>query len=229
MDVLPTIRTPREDARSLSSEDTKAWRDRYEAYLRTPAWRRRRDGALRRARWTCERCPAQRGLQVHHKTYVRLGAELDTDLEVLCPTCHEGHHIDAEQKVRNVYVAVVSDVLRSERFTCMAELMEAVKVACARKRILYDGSKVWRAVSLVDANRHGILDAPKPRVKPVTEQALRNGEFNRPVTKVEALEFMLMIGFSTAARSMPVLERDDYQRDMERANEIRRQAAEMLK
>lgn len=227
MDIDPTIRTPREDARAIYREDTRSWQERYDAYLRSPTWRRKRDGALRRARWTCERCPAQRGLQVHHKTYERLGTERDSDLEVLCPTCHEGHHIDEHQQVHGIYVKVVSELLKVETFTCMADLMEAAKQACARNKIQYDGRKIWRAVSLIDANRHGILDAPKPKIKPVKDFTPQ--EFQRPVTKAEALDFCRTIGWNLAPRSMPGLEKDDYYRDMERANAIRRQAAELTK
>lgn len=37
----------------------------------------------------CDRCGKYYPfLEVHHKTYTRLGHELDTDLEVLCRDCH---------------------------------------------------------------------------------------------------------------------------------------------
>lgn len=222
MDVTPTIRTAREDAHTIRGEEAHAWKKRYDAYMRSPAWRTTRDAALRRARWTCMRCPTQNGLQVHHKTYERLGRELDADLEVLCLPCHEGHHVDEHQQVRNVYVAVVSDVLKRERFTCMADLMEAVKVACGRRKIHYDGRKVWRAVSLVDANRNGVIDAPKPKFQ------VTPNDFGRPVTKDEAVDFCRTLGMTFAGRTMAPLEKDDYARDAEKANEMRRQCARML-
>jgi hypothetical protein len=37
----------------------------------------------------CERCGYAHELQLHHKTYERLGRELISDLEVLCHQCHE--------------------------------------------------------------------------------------------------------------------------------------------
>jgi hypothetical protein len=36
-----------------------------------------------------ERCGHQYSLELHHKTYERLGRELISDLEVLCKGCHE--------------------------------------------------------------------------------------------------------------------------------------------
>jgi hypothetical protein len=65
----------------------------YTEYLRTPTWRRKRDGALRNAAYRCERCGDRRHLQVHHKTYDRVGGrELPADLEALCELCHYTHH-----------------------------------------------------------------------------------------------------------------------------------------
>lgn len=54
------------------------------------------------AGWQCEVCGADArtahwqakggSLQVHHRTYERLGAELPGDLQVLCPECHRSVH-----------------------------------------------------------------------------------------------------------------------------------------
>lgn len=63
----------------------------YAHYLASPHW------AEVRRRWfaanpskLCE-C-GKRGTQLHHKTYVRLGAERLADLELLCRGCHEARH-----------------------------------------------------------------------------------------------------------------------------------------
>lgn len=61
-------------------------------YLRSEHWQATRHAALGRARFRCERCGTDRRLHVHHLTYVRLGAELDEDLEVLCISCHYAEH-----------------------------------------------------------------------------------------------------------------------------------------
>jgi hypothetical protein len=70
----------------------------YRDYIASAAWARVRRAALRRARWRCERCEARGDLDVHHRTYVRLGLERPDDVEVLCPPCHE--QADAERRTR---------------------------------------------------------------------------------------------------------------------------------
>jgi restriction endonuclease Mrr len=65
----------------------------YRLYLRTPEWRRTRAAALLRAGDACSLDVTHTdNLEVHHRTYERLGAELVTDLAVLCHTCHGLYH-----------------------------------------------------------------------------------------------------------------------------------------
>jgi restriction endonuclease Mrr len=65
----------------------------YRLYLRTPEWRRTRAAALVRAGNACSLDVSHtEGLEVHHRTYERLGEELVTDLTVLCHACHQLHH-----------------------------------------------------------------------------------------------------------------------------------------
>lgn len=71
--------------------------DSYQHYLRSKHWQETRrlvrdrvieqHGILR-----CERCPSTRDLETHHLTYKRLGAELLSDLVVVCNKCHEEIH-----------------------------------------------------------------------------------------------------------------------------------------
>jgi 5-methylcytosine-specific restriction endonuclease McrA len=61
----------------------------YGEYLRSEAWQERRHAVLNRAGHRCQVCGSSQALNVHHNTYSRLGAELESDLCVLCRTCHE--------------------------------------------------------------------------------------------------------------------------------------------
>lgn len=65
----------------------------YRQYLRTPEWRRTKAAALLRAGNACSlNVTHTEGLEVHHRTYERRGAELMTDLAVLCHSCHQLYH-----------------------------------------------------------------------------------------------------------------------------------------
>jgi phage terminase large subunit GpA-like protein len=59
----------------------------YSAYLRSPHWLRLRARYKRERPWRCV-CGARKGLQLHHKTYDRLGDERLEDLTPLCQRCH---------------------------------------------------------------------------------------------------------------------------------------------
>jgi hypothetical protein len=69
----------------------------YREYIASEEWRARR-GEFLKAYSHCNRCSIPRwlavvaydqDLSVHHKSYARIGAELDDDLEPLCRRCHE--------------------------------------------------------------------------------------------------------------------------------------------
>jgi len=64
----------------------------YREYLRTPEWQARRRNALAAALSRCEVCNVSENLDVHHRTYERLGAEDEADLTVLCRSCHGLFH-----------------------------------------------------------------------------------------------------------------------------------------
>jgi hypothetical protein len=65
----------------------------YRDYLRTPEWRRTRAAAIIRADNACSLDVTHGAeLDVHHRTYARLGEELEADLAVLCRSCHQVHH-----------------------------------------------------------------------------------------------------------------------------------------
>lgn len=66
--------------------------DDYGAYLRSPEWRVRARKALVRAGHRCQICNTRGQLDVHHRTYKRLGREWPEDLTVLCRTCHDLFH-----------------------------------------------------------------------------------------------------------------------------------------
>lgn len=64
----------------------------YAAYLESNAWKRMRAVMLEKAGGRCQVCNRDRRLNVHHRTYERIGNEIPDDLIVLCEPCHKLFH-----------------------------------------------------------------------------------------------------------------------------------------
>lgn len=67
----------------------------YGMYLRSKEWRDLRRKKLEQENYTCQVCKIQyedKDLQVHHRTYKRVGHEKLSDLEVRCDRCHSSGH-----------------------------------------------------------------------------------------------------------------------------------------
>ena len=63
-------------------------REQYHAYLSSKAWSRKRDRVIRRDKGSCRTCGVSTHLEVHHRTYARVGRERMGDLITLCSSCH---------------------------------------------------------------------------------------------------------------------------------------------
>lgn len=83
--------------------------DEYRAYLRSPWWRHLRDFTLEDRGHRCEACGSAHRLEVHHRSYERLGAELPEHLVVLCRHCHELVH--ETQHDRRIRLAEATDLV----------------------------------------------------------------------------------------------------------------------
>lgn len=64
----------------------------YYAYINGPVWKQRRASFLMRRGKKCEACGHTGIMEVHHRTYDRMGQERDSDLAVLCDPCHTVVH-----------------------------------------------------------------------------------------------------------------------------------------
>jgi 5-methylcytosine-specific restriction endonuclease McrA len=65
---------------------------KYSEYLKTEKWQFTRGLILNFWNHRCAICNSKENVQVHHRTYDRLGEELTTDCIVLCDRCHQLHH-----------------------------------------------------------------------------------------------------------------------------------------
>ena len=65
---------------------------RYLKYLRSTTWASLRKKVLGRDKYRCQICKSKKKLEVHHKTYKRIGKERIGDLITLCNICHRKIH-----------------------------------------------------------------------------------------------------------------------------------------
>lgn len=174
-------------------ELTPSIRTRYRAYIQTSEWRNRRNRVLKLAGFRCEQCGAKRDVQVHHKTYERLGREFDVDLEVLCPDCHLEYHIQNPADSLRIYLKLAGEVVRENPWAVSADLSEALKVRCAKLHITYDSEKVGAALSLICGKT---LAPERPR---------RDGRLPDPqaISKAEARELLTRLQLSDFIKTMP--------------------------
>lgn len=61
----------------------------YKQYMQSKEWKSRRLQALERDDYRCRVCNSTLRLEVHHRTYKRLGDELSNDITTLCKLCHD--------------------------------------------------------------------------------------------------------------------------------------------
>lgn len=85
----------------------------YGDYLRSERWAELRATAVGEADGRCQVCNSSDDLNVHHRTYERLGQDDEwRDLVVLCRICHEGYHFliaEGRPKQRQTIYALNDD------------------------------------------------------------------------------------------------------------------------
>lgn len=87
------FRKKQDSIRLAEKKASNAWtiQSWYKGYLESNMWERKRAWVFKRSKGKCERC-GKVAVQVHHKTYERLGYELPEDLMAVCMSCHGKEH-----------------------------------------------------------------------------------------------------------------------------------------
>ncbi len=81
------------DTKWATHENPKMDKGSYSAYLHSKHWKKMRSIALKNASYKCQACSTKDSiLDVHHNSYDRLGNEDESDLIVLCRSCHAKVH-----------------------------------------------------------------------------------------------------------------------------------------
>lgn len=78
----------------------------YAAYLLSEIWKEKRERVLIFWDHKCALCYSGTKLQVHHRTYERLGREKITDLLPLCENCHQYFHAGRYSQMTPIQVTL---------------------------------------------------------------------------------------------------------------------------
>jgi len=80
--------------RQASEIDETIYFESYQDYLKSDEWKEKANAAKERAGWQCQinAKHSNKILHAHHRTYERIGNELDSDITVLCDSCHRKAH-----------------------------------------------------------------------------------------------------------------------------------------
>jgi hypothetical protein len=196
--VIPPIRSAPESARTLSTEEIRTIRALpYENYLYSTWWFSRRNKALRDAGYHCQRCNVKRELRVHHLSYDRLGAELDSDLEVLCRGCHLGLHVNRAQAGVGLYARVISDVLANGRLNELPDIVEEAKARCIALHIPYNHEQFHIALARL------VPRFPRPQTSENNRELYRVGAATEPLSRAEAAAVIASLGAANLMKHMP--------------------------
>lgn len=81
------------------------WRQtKYSEYLKSSHWTLFKFNIFAKRGMRCERCASTKDINLHHKTYERIGREKPEDVEVLCRMCHSDHHLQKPEERRWLYL-----------------------------------------------------------------------------------------------------------------------------
>lgn len=172
----------------------------YQEYLTSVRWRRRRHARLQMAKGKCERCGAVvRFTDVHHVHYDRLGAERDSDLEVLCRDCHKKHHADeSRQQNMGVYILLARETRRLDKPGSATDFEEALRIRCKALQLSTTDHRFDDAVSVV------LREEPVSLVSAARRAFVAARPDIPPIGKSEAIALLRQIGVKEVPmRSMP--------------------------
>jgi hypothetical protein len=110
--------------------------DSYFHYLNSPHWKEVRKRQIEEVGYECE-CGSRVRLQLHHKTYARLGQELVQDLQWLCGNCHKRAHKIKTRAKGKVTIKHTTPSPRG-RTSSLPSVQSANKLAKKQKR-----KKAW--------------------------------------------------------------------------------------
>lgn len=134
----------------------------YKRYIASKAWNRRRKAWYRKHGRHCRACSSTKNLHLHHRTYERLGTELDEDLVALCESCHDHVH-QFHRTLKGVDLSDATDQWLSNKWRHYGK-------PHSRKR----APTPWAALEA--RQRNDIRNRPRPTPKPYADERLHKPE-----------------------------------------------------
>lgn len=136
--ILPPSLAHHRKSNKLSAYSEK--QREYNNYLQSHHWMQVRLRYRQGHKYRCFACPKKKDLQLHHRTYERIGAELDSDLVYLCGKCHGKIHRLARSKSkkdRQIDISNGPEALRNRIATrkVRRKRMRARRKARAKERL----------------------------------------------------------------------------------------------
>ena len=90
----------------------------YRDYLKTDHWKNTRERYKQsKFKYKCIACGTDKKLNLHHKSYKRVGNERLTDLVWLCEECHLKVHVKEKESTKNLWTVTrkVSKKIRKSK------------------------------------------------------------------------------------------------------------------
>lgn len=111
----------------------------YKEYIQSWEWKLRADETKRLANYRCQVCNSDENLNAHHRTYERLGNELQIDLICLCRKCHDLFHNGG---------TVIENKVNTEALLCLASFVSdwSSGYGSERSRLLYEWDKIVKVI-----------------------------------------------------------------------------------
>lgn len=99
---------PRKSGPVTVRQGSRTWvQPSYDEYITSRGWEVRRADYFSSHPRKCQACGSLDQIHLHHKTYARMGRELDSDLVALCQQCHSEVHESHRKQGGNL--AAVTD------------------------------------------------------------------------------------------------------------------------
>lgn len=142
-----------------------SYRDEYIKFMASDKWATRKRVYYSGHEKKCKACGSDENIHLHHKTYERMGSELDEDLVPLCQTCHTKVH-DLHRGSKHDLESATAWIIAS----VSGELAGKLEASRKRQAARLAARKRLKANRRCTKSRRIIAPAPTTRLKKSLEE-----------------------------------------------------------